>query len=357
MESITLYYREGSSDKVYQAGITQKDGGHVVTFAYGRRGATLNTGTKTPSPVDYPTAKGIYDRLVREKTAKGYTPGENGTPYQHPDNAKQSSGILPQLLNAIDHAQAALLVKDPQWVMQEKFDGRRLLVRHSAKGTEGINRSGLIVSLPEPVLCAVASLPGSFILDGECVGERFITFDLLELSGTDLRPLPYHDRLLRLAALVEREQPHLAMAITASTTRLKTALLKGLRKENKEGVVFKHSAAPYRPGRPASGGDALKLKFHETASFIVTKVNEKRSVMLVLFNGDKIVNAGNVTIPPNQPMPSPGVVVECRYLYAFRESGCIYQPVYLGTRDDVPAEHCTTAQLKYKPTATAEATA
>jgi len=40
--------------------------------------------------------------------------------------------------------------------------------------------------------------------------------------------------------------------------------------------------------------------------------------------------------------------VECRYLYAFKESGCIYQPVYLGTRDDIPAEECTTSQLKFK---------
>ena len=40
--------------------------------------------------------------------------------------------------------------------------------------------------------------------------------------------------------------------------------------------------------------------------------------------------------------------MECRYLYAFRESGCIYQPVYLGVRDDNTAEECTTAQLKYR---------
>ncbi len=40
--------------------------------------------------------------------------------------------------------------------------------------------------------------------------------------------------------------------------------------------------------------------------------------------------------------------MECRYLYAFRESGSIYQPVYLGPRDDIRAAECTTAQLKYK---------
>ena len=88
------------------------------------------------------------------------------------------------------------------------------------------------------------------------------------------------------------------MAVTASTIRSKTELMKMLQKENKEGVVFKHSSAPYQPGRPASGGDALKLKFHETASFIVTKVNAKRSVMLVLFNGTK---SSTPAMSPSRP--------------------------------------------------------
>lgn len=33
-KSHTLYYRNGSSDKVYRAQIEEKDGGYVVTFAY-----------------------------------------------------------------------------------------------------------------------------------------------------------------------------------------------------------------------------------------------------------------------------------------------------------------------------------
>ena len=78
---ITLYYREGSSDKVYQAAIEPQGELFVVNFAYGRRGSTLNTGTKTQTPVDHETAKHIYDKLVREKMAKGYTEGPDGTPY------------------------------------------------------------------------------------------------------------------------------------------------------------------------------------------------------------------------------------------------------------------------------------
>ena len=56
LENITLYYRQGSSDKVYQCRIELAGKRFVVNFAYGRRGSTLNTGTKTNVPVDYDSA-------------------------------------------------------------------------------------------------------------------------------------------------------------------------------------------------------------------------------------------------------------------------------------------------------------
>src|SRR6266571_3694063 len=102
-DRVALYYREGRSDKVYQAAIEPEGGLFVVNFAYGRRGATLTTGTKTSSAVDYDTAQKIFTKLVSGKKAKGYTEGENGTPYTHSE--KQASGILPQLLNAIEEAE------------------------------------------------------------------------------------------------------------------------------------------------------------------------------------------------------------------------------------------------------------
>ncbi|MES2573194.1 MAG: hypothetical protein V4710_24435, partial [Verrucomicrobiota bacterium] len=112
--------------------------------------------------------------------------------------------------------------------------------------------------------------------------------------------------------------------------------------------LLKHTDAHYVAGRPASGGSQRKFKFYETASLVVTRINAKRSVSLMLFEDGKIVPAGNVTVPPNQEIPNVGDIVECRYLYAFKESGSIYQPVYLGNREDLQAEECTTAQLKYK---------
>lgn len=77
-ESINLFYREGSSDKVYQAELKQQGDGFVVNFAYGRRGSTMTTGSKTPNPVSYPVAKKMYDTLVKSKTSKGYTEDASG---------------------------------------------------------------------------------------------------------------------------------------------------------------------------------------------------------------------------------------------------------------------------------------
>jgi bifunctional non-homologous end joining protein LigD len=113
--------------------------------------------------------------------------------------------------------------------------------------------------------------------------------------------------------------------------------------------VFKHDDAPYTSGRPASGGPQLKFKFHATASLIVASVNKgKRSVALALLDGQKRIAVGNVTIPPNAAVPATGAIVEARYLYAFK-GGSLYQPVYLGVRDDLDANACTMTQLKFKP--------
>lgn len=135
---------------------------------------------------------------------------------------------------------------------------------------------------------------------------------------------------------------------TACLGKEKEEMFARLKLENREGVVFKHMDAPYIVGRPASGGAQRKFKFHETASFIVGKINAKRSVSLFLYADNNIKHSGNVTIPPNHPSPEKNQIVECRYLSAFRESGCIYQPVYLGARDDIRPAECIVDQLKYK---------
>jgi bifunctional non-homologous end joining protein LigD len=346
-ERVTLYYREDSSDKVYQAAIEPAGEWFVVNFAYGRRGSTLTTGTKTSSPVDYDAAKIIFTKLVSGKKAKGYTEGEDGTPYQHTN--KQSSGILPQLLNPIEEADVERLLHDDDYCAQEKFDGRHLLVRKQNGQIEGINKKGLIVGLPETVSNDIRNLPGNFIPDGESVGDDYNVFDLIELNGEDLRPLRYRDRLICLTNLLSSAQHrHVRFVETAFSTQQKIELWQRLRRENREGIVFKRLDAPYTPGKPNSGGPQLKFKFCATLSAVVAKVNTQRSVEVRLFKDKRWIPCGNVTIPANHAVPKVGAVVEVRYLYAHRESNALYQPVYLGPRDDVEPGECLVSQLKYK---------
>ena len=345
--TITLYFREGPSDKVYQASIRPKGNGFMVHFAYGRRGSTLNTGSKTQAPVEYQIAKGIYDKLIKEKMSKGYTHGSDAPAYT--DTPKQHSGIQCQLLNPIDEEEAEQLLSSRDYWMQEKMDGRRLLIRKAGGTITGINRLGLTTSIPAPIAESAAKYRGDFIIDGEAVGNTLHAFDVLTIGPEDMRPLRFAVRLLRLQDLLNAfAHPHIELVATHCHPLSRDWYSK-FKREGREGIVFKHVDAPYTPGKPISGGTQLKHKFYETASFIVTKLNAKRSVSLILFDGDKVRPAGNVTIPPNHDVPSPGTVVECRYLYAFKESGCIYQPVYLGPREDIRSAECTITQLKYKP--------
>ena len=127
----------------------------------------------------------------------------------------------------------------------------------------------------------------------------------------------------------------------------KASWLHTLKQQKAEGVVFKLWNAPYTPGRPNSGGSQLKYKFVATLSAVVAKVNQQRSVALRLLNHEGWQPVGNVTIPPNHPVPSVGAVVEVRYLYAVPD-GSLYQPVYLGGRNDVEPHECVVSQLKFK---------
>src|SRR5947209_861156 len=99
LPSAALFYREGGSDKEYHACIEAKDDGYVVNFAFGRRGAALTAGTKTSSPTTLEAATKIYEKLIAEKKAKGYTPSTDGKAFAMTDRAGDVSGLLPQLLN------------------------------------------------------------------------------------------------------------------------------------------------------------------------------------------------------------------------------------------------------------------
>lgn len=354
LSHIELGFREGSSDKVYRAGIEEADGGFVVNFAFGRRGATLNTGTKTTRPVPYDEALSIYEKLIRSKTAKGYKPVGGaqtgaGIGTSVTDREQRDTGLRSQLLNPITEDEAEAYLAKNDWCAQEKFDGKRMTLQKSGKVIVAANRNGLSIGFPDVLATQLTEVAGDFVIDGECVGETFHAFDLLEYNAGDCRPQPYRERLKALEDRFGKIGGNIVVARTAmgnevSSKSGKRKFMAELKAANKEGIVFKDLRAPWSAGRPASGGVALKCKFWATCSCVVAKVNARRSIEIAL--GGKSV--GNVTIPPNHNIPGVGQVVEIRYLYVTGVGGSLYQPVYLGERDDVRSEECTVERQRIK---------
>ncbi len=352
MQTTTLYCQTAGSDKVYQASIAPREAGFVVEFAYGRRGTTLQTGFKNNVPVSLEKANAIFDRLIRSKLAKGYTPGADATLYRNSTGSPAPNSILPQLLNPVAEERLPLLLDGRAYCLQAKHDGRRLLVTKSGDQVTGINRRGFLCGLPLALEQVLRLVPDEFVIDGEAVDDVLHVFDLLEWRGKEIRPLPYRERLRCLLDLLMDgpgfESPHIRWVETHVEPALKNSCFDRLKRIGAEGVVFKQLSAPYTPGRPSADGPQLKFKFVESASVIVRKINEKRSVAIALFDNGRLVPAGNVAIPMNQPVPEKGQVIEVRYLYAMRESGALIQPRSLGVRDDITPEECTRHQLKFR---------
>ena len=192
------------------------------------------------------------------------------------------------------------------------------------------------------------------IIDGELIGQTLFVFDLIEINGDNLQKEPYGERHTQLYELLVNA---MGMSRTNGTIQIvdfafmdlsyeKVMAFESFKAKGVEGVVFKKICSPYTQGRPNSGGDQLKFKFTESVSAICSGANgEKRSVSLALVDEtgcDKFV--GNVTIPANHAVPKDGEVVEVRYLYYFK-GGSLFQPVYLGVRDDVLPSECVISQI------------
>jgi bifunctional non-homologous end joining protein LigD len=159
----------------------------------------------------------------------------------------------------------------PGWVYEEKVDGYRMAAMKAGDGTRLISRNGIqhTKRFPE-LLQALNALPAdAFILDGEVAvydralisrfewlrgrpnGEPatlpvYMVFDVLELSGKDLRGEPLWKRRKVLEELVAGARMILP-GRRLSDNGLKAwaqALHRGY-----EGIVAKDPQSPYVPGR------------------------------------------------------------------------------------------------------------
>jgi ATP-dependent DNA ligase len=116
----------------------------------------------------------------------------------------------------------------PGWLHEIKHDGFRILARRNGAGVRLSTRNGYDFGHFPVAAAAIAALPAhSFLIDGEMIvtdenglavfdllrrrrhdqDEVLVAFDLIELEGKDLRPLPIESRKRMLSKLVRGPRP------------------------------------------------------------------------------------------------------------------------------------------------------
>ena len=350
-KSVTLYCRENGSDKLYKTEVSPEGSGFSVRCWWGPRSGTLQAGTKTKSPVSRDEALKIWEKLVREKKAKGYHEGEEAPAYTESDGTTKDTGLRPMLLTPASLDDAERFLEDRDWCAQEKLNGKRIMIRARNGQVVAANRRGLECAIPREIARALGRF--NVVVDGEMVGSTYVPFDLLEADGKDYRKEGYglrHRALLKVLGET-RIKPIHAVAKPSS----KRELLKTLQARNAEGIVFKKlEGVGYLPGKVENLAQAraVKVKFWRSGEFVVLGWNGGRqSVLLGAHDADgNVVPVGNVTVAPKHVWEvDVNRVVQVRYLYA-TSGDQLYQPALddssgsVWRKDKKPAE-CLIDQL------------
>ncbi len=186
----------------------------------------------------------------------------------------------------------------PQWQHEVKWDGVRLVARVREGNVVLRSRSGRDVSAGFPEFAALAHIADNAVFDGEAVAwvdgvpvfskvvdrvhigasaqgramaaqvatERpatYVTFDLLELDGLDLRDLPLRQRREVLESLwSDGPSRMLSQAYDDGA-----ALFVATKEQGLEGVVSKRRDSVYAEGRRST--DWLKFPHRSTSSVVV----------------------------------------------------------------------------------------
>jgi bifunctional non-homologous end joining protein LigD len=363
IQAVNLACQEGNHDKVYNLQLVEVDGGYNVAFQYGRRGSTLNAGVKNKTPVTIEAAQKIYAGILKEKTSKtppykvtgsaqpvsGASPVAKNvvgfvTPVQAPAN---DDTFVPHLLLPIDESDIEKYLKDDSYVGQEKKDGKHLTLKKIGTEITVRNKKGKAIPFSKELETVLLGLPCNIHLDIEAIGDTYHVFDLMEYDGKDWKGEGYLSRMEWLQGVSKDFGAGLVIVPVTVSYTAKKALYERLKKEGKEGIVFKRKIGTYQPG--ARDERMLKAKFYKELSARVASCHpSKRSIGLELLDDTgKWVFMGNCTIGGTKPIPAEGTICEIKYLYAYK-GGALYQPSFKEPRDDVDESECLMSQVKYK---------
>jgi DNA ligase 1 len=190
----------------------------------------------------------------------------------------------------LDHDAAQLGHRD-EWLAEWKWDGIRAQLIQRGDAVYLWSRGEELVTERFPEVREVGlSLPEGTVLDGEIVAFRdnvplpfatlqhrigrqrltakilteapvvFLSYDLLEADGVDLRTRPLHERRAHLVHLLADRSPHLLISpvLDAPTWEALARLRRESRARHVEGLMLKRLSSPYHAGRRR--GDWWKWK-------------------------------------------------------------------------------------------------
>jgi bifunctional non-homologous end joining protein LigD len=306
------------------------------------------------------------------------------------DGDGELSSYAPMLASS-----SATIPSGDEWVYEPKWDGFRALAWVQGGDAHLASRNGNNLTSRFPQLAralAAAVRASEAVLDGEiCAldehgrsrfsllqrGEGvtvFVAFDLLEVDGEPLLDLPLRERRERLEALVD---PSPGPVLVSPQFDDGAALLEAARAHGLEGVVAKRLDSRYEPGRRSRDWRKVKVRLEQEVVIVgYTRGHGRRargigSLVTAVREAGTLRWAGNVgtgldeqeldrllallrplerDTPPLSPPPrmprvrsSDVVWVEPRLVaqVAFAEwtpEGRMRSPVYLGLRDDKPAQ-------------------
>jgi ATP-dependent DNA ligase len=173
----------------------------------------------------------------------------------------------------------------PDWIHEIKHDGYRLIVRAASPLVRLFTRRGFDWTDRYPAIAGAATKVAarSFTIDGEAVvcGSDGVAvfealhrrhrateailyaFDLLELDGEDLRPVPLGERKARLAKLLGRKTG--GIIFNEHTDENGATVFRHACKLGLEGIVSKRLSKPYQSGR---SGHWLKVKNPDSPAMV-----------------------------------------------------------------------------------------
>ncbi len=215
---------------------------------------------------------------------------------------------------------------DPDWVFERKLDGERCGAIRRGGSVTLLSRNGRPLAGAYPEIADALAVAGPDLLaDGEIIAfkggatsfeqlqqrigitdpERarhsrvkvyYYIFDLLELGGEDLRPLPLLERKARLRKAIDFDGGHLRYV--SYRRREGVAAFRYACAHGWEGVIAKRAAAPYVTKRSR---DWLKFKCAHGQELVIGGWTEPQgsrqrfgAILVGFYEGGKLRYAGKV---------------------------------------------------------------